>query len=450
MEGAEQDPGQLPIAVAAGVGLGRPSSSRHAGPSDMPAPEGTGAGTASGTARAEPDFWDIGDESFAGVQLPDDAEFSNLNSAPMGSGKPRTRPIVVVALFLIMGIFGYCAYEIFIEDTNPLDQAVTQLTSIYNSLVGHGDDVDVAAAPGPKPRRPAKPLAAPAPAGKKAGGETRLAASVQGNPYWSLPNSIVGSTEHGERVLTPEEEETLRAGLTHRFTYQRFKTVWDIRHQHRLGADAILWDAMRDKKFWTRMYAAIALAETNVEVSLQSLEGAMAGARSELVANFFERFTRHPNAGQLFIMRQVLRVLDERGRLVVLKGIHKSKDSLRDLYMTAATQDPGRRVQAWVKQALLERPMAPDRYNDLLAVVKGRMSGDAVLSGPSGTKPASKGSGKGSGRGVPGKQGIKTQDDLDAEGDDMDDGGNVEFFNVAPGKKKVDDTPDPQTFDVGE
>ena len=38
----------------------------------------------------------------------------------------------------------------------------------------------------------------------------------------------------------------------------------------------------------------------------------------------------------------------------MLKGIERTKDPLRDLYMVAATKDPGKRVQRWVRDELIE------------------------------------------------------------------------------------------------
>lgn len=381
------------------------------------------------------DFWDVGEGSLIGAQMPQDAEFSELVEVRTTSPS-KARPVLIILLVLVIAGAGWGAYETFVNERNPLD---TLTALLHGGEEATGEDAGLEQ---PRPKKAKKTKDAPVAKAKKP------AKAVEGNPYWALPNRILGPKREVGRMWSAEEEETLRAGLNHRYTYQRYKTVQDIRKQRYRGSDALLWDAMQDKKFWTRMWAAVGLAEFNVEVSLQSLEGAMAGARSELVADFFERFIRKPNAAQLFVLRQAVRLLDEKGRLIVLQAIWRSKDDLRDLYMAAATQDPGRRVQRWVKQALLERPIDPDRYNELLEVVEGKADGSYLVAqaragdqsdGKAPTKP---------GGDVKGHTGITTQEDLDKELAAFDDTGDVEFYEKDA--KPPTDEPDPDTFEYEE
>lgn len=372
------------------------------------------------------DFWDVGDADFAGQQLAPDQEFSEL--VEIQKSATRTHPAIYLTLALLLGVGGFFAYEIFVEDRNPL-RMITQLWP--------SDTED----PAPKPKAKAhhKAVAKAAPAHSKALPKQ----AVAGNPYWSLPNKIVGSSPELGRFWSPEEEEVFRAGMAHRYTYQRHKTVQEVRKQRLRGSDVILWDAMQEKKFWTRGFAAIGLAEFNIEVSLQSLEGALTHTRSELVADFFERFIRKPNAGQAFVLRQVVRLLDEKGRLIVLRGIDHSHDSLRDLYMVAATKDPGKHVQRWVKDALLHHPVAPDHFNELLAVVDGKNSGNYLLTGgPAPKTPTAK-------KLAPGASEVATEEDIDKELEQFDEEGDVEFYDTDK-LKAVNDKTDPQTFEYEE
>lgn len=374
------------------------------------------------------DFWDISDNDFAGQQMPQDQEFSEL--VQIEKTTTGTHPALYLVLAVLLGVGGFMAYVIFVEERNPIEM-------VQALIEGRSDEPELAPTPLklPKPkvaRNPRTdtrrlPVAAVQPKKK----------AVEGNPYWALPNKIVGANKELGRFWSPEEEETFRAGLAHRYTYQRLKTVQDVRKLHLRGSDVILWDAMQDKKFWTRGFAAIGLAEQNVEVSLSTLEGMLTNARSELRADFFERFIRRPNAGQAYILRQVVRILDEKGRLIVLKGIERTKDPLRDLYMVAATKDPGKSVQRWVRDAMLRRGVGVEKYNELLEVVEGRASGGYLLTGgPAPRRVDSKMSDR-----------VATDEELDKELSAFDDDGEVEFYDTT---KKADKKPDPDTFEYEE
>src|SRR5690606_13160664 len=104
----------------------------------------------------------------------------------------------------------------------------------------------------------------------------------------------------------------------------------------------------------------------------ESVEAALGNAHSELIERFFWRFSNHSTPGARFIMRQSIKLLDERGRLSVLKVLNRANDDLRDLYMVAATRDPGPKVQRWLATALHHKPIRPAKFNELMAVVAGR------------------------------------------------------------------------------
>lgn len=392
------------------------------------------------------EYWDInGVSNVADVDhnAAQDSEFSGLaeeGAATAGNG--RQKMLGLIALVIVLALAGYAAYLSLVEERDLVAEVVALVTG-EGAVEGEVDDE-----PMPAPRRKAV-RAAPAPASAVRTDGRKM---VAGNPYWHLPNAIVGSQPPLERLWTAEEEETWRAGLAHRYSYQRWKTVQDVRQMRLKGSEAILWDALQDKKFWTRGYAAIGLAEIDVPVSLQTLDAALQNARSELIADFFERFTKRCNPGQCYVLRQVIRLLDAKGRLVALQGISRSKDALRDLYLTAATLDPDKRVKKWIKSYLAWRPIAPDKYNQLLDVAAGKLSGDYLLSGVTTAKQAL-GSAKAGGNGAAEDDDtldLSTEEDLDREIEQLDsDAGDVEIYEPDAGPA-VKDESDADTFEYAE
>lgn len=327
---------------------------------ELPTPDGV-------KQNALAEFWDVGDKGFIAQQLEPDHEFTVAMGRPFGGPRILGR----LLLFCCLAVSAWAAYDVFVLEQDPVEDAVATYDMAMKYWFGD-DEAATTAMPQAKGKKAA------AQAAPKAATGVRIKA-VAGNPYWGLPNRVLGDQAAMDDVWTPDEEEAWRVGLAHRFPYQRYKTVQEMRKKRRAGSEVLFWEAISDKQFWTRMYAAIGLAEFNVEVALKPLEAAMDGERSELVANFFERFVRRPNPGQLFIMRQALRLCDERGRLVILRAIHRSKDELRDVYMTAASLDPSSKVQAWFKSVRRSRPVDSQRFAALLPMIRGEEDADDEL-----------------------------------------------------------------------
>lgn len=287
-------------------------------------------------------------------------EFSELNT------QPRRRIWAFLRIFfltLLFSVAAYAAYLVWFEERDPIEEFANHWQNLKSFWA---DGVN-------------QPTSTPADVPEQ---RQRLTATVsepevvtnrekiEGNPYWHLPNRIDGSLPPLGRLWTLEEEELLRAGMMHRFSYQRWRTVQDIRDKRLRGSEAVLWSAIQDKKFWTRAYAAIALSEMSIPVSLPTLDGVLQDTRSELVAGFFERFTKRCNPAQCYVLRAALRLMDATGRLVALRGIANSQDRYRQLYLAAATLDPDVKIQKWIKSYLSERPLDPDHYNQLLRGIK--------------------------------------------------------------------------------
>ena len=184
--------------------------------------------------------------------------------------------------------------------------------------------------------------------------------------YGGLPNklpsqSATADAAEGAQAVTDE----LVAGMDHEFAYQRFKAIQEIRKQKVTAATDLLQQGLIDEKFWNRMYSAITLAEFGVPVTVAELSGVIEDTRSELIANFFRRFLKKPSDGELYIMRQMLRLADERGRLVLLQAIARSRDDLRNLYLVAATMENSAKIKGWATTAVQALSLPNDELNKL-------------------------------------------------------------------------------------
>lgn len=327
------------------------------------------------------DSWDVQDQSYAGQQLPPDHAFSELVEVKYKESSGKTIALALVGVLLLL-TFGYAAWEYFVNDNDPVDAIMAYFTG--DDAAGSQSTATSGQSSGRKKKRveqvqPAAPVVA----------SSQQSDAVPANPYWELPNRILGGSGADGRIWSNEEEEAFRAGLNNQFTYQQYKAVQDVRQMRLGGSDVILWEALQNKKFWTRMYAAVGLAEFNNEIPLETFEDLIKNARSELIADFLERFQRRPNPGQAYIARQMVKILDEKGRISALKIISRSDDKLRDLYLAAATADPGRYVQRWVRRTLGRRPINPDKYNSLMEIVRGSESSAALLAGEAPVKQPS-------------------------------------------------------------
>lgn len=167
------------------------------------------------------------------------------------------------------------------------------------------------------------------------------------NPYLELGNGVDGEILPLGRVISPQEEEIWRSGLTHRFTYQRLKTVEDIINERLSGSEPLLEVALLNKKFWTRMTALIGLVRLGSFVSPELVSLAVAGARESLVANYFKRFVHDNTFYERYVLRYSLRFVNARARLTILTALLNTQDQWTSEYIGAAMSDPNPRIAAW-------------------------------------------------------------------------------------------------------
>jgi hypothetical protein len=266
---------------------------------------------------------------------------------------------------------------------SPISQILSQFDSSSESSPDlPADDMGLETAPTMASPQPAAPATAPAPAPVATTPQVDL-----GNPYWSLPNPLDATMGVEGAVLTPAQEERWRQGLAHPFVWQRYKTVMDMRAARMKGSQLLLNDALAQPKFWTRMEALIALAEAGEAVDIDSVEMGIGSTRRPLIQNYFRRFRKEVSPGELYIMRQAIRIVDAGTRRVILENLVNRRDSINELYLVAATYDPNAKVNGWISQELAAQPLSASAKTRFQQVATG---GDAALGmdeAPTGSAP---------------------------------------------------------------
>lgn len=271
------------------------------------------------------------------------------------------------------------AAALYLTSGDGTQSPISSILSQFDSMMGHtpeapADDLGPEAAPTTAatthevapaaPRVATPPLAQPSVLTKP----TELV-----NPYWSLPNPLdIASTPPGQGVLNPSQEERWRQGLAHPFVWQRFKTVTDMRGSRIKGSQYLLNDALAQPKFWTRMESLLALAEMGEPVDIDTVEAALTSTRRSLIQNYFRRFHKATSGGELYIIRQAIRVVDAGTRKVILESLIRQRNPINELYLVAATYDPNARINSWVSQEVAGKPLsenAKERFRQITAGV---------------------------------------------------------------------------------
>lgn len=242
--------------------------------------------------------------------------------------------------------------------TSSLAQLLSQLDSTATPETPADGAISDAAPTPPTPASPT-PQAAPEAVGLE-------------NPYWALPNPLENFPGPSDAtMLTQSQEARWREALAHPFVWQRYKAVMEMRAARLKGSQLLLNEALAQPKFWTRMEALLALAELGEPVDLSTVEAGLGSTKRPLMQNYFRRFRKEITGGELYIMRQAIRLVDAGTRLVILENLIGRRDRINDLYLVAATFDPNARVNSWIQQELLHQPLAENAKIRFQQVVSG-------------------------------------------------------------------------------
>jgi hypothetical protein len=206
--------------------------------------------------------------------------------------------------------------------------------------------------------------------------ETPIAFDIRAmkNHYEFLATSNVLPTEALNSYWSKINEDNWRSGLEHEFEYQRLRTVKEIRASRLRGSEMLLVKALDQPKFWTRMEAAIGLAEFGYGIPLRIMKKIMAGERPYLVRNYFKRFLDKPTPGALYVMRQALPLIDGKGKVIILDVLNRLKDKESKLYFIAAHFDKDPHVQNWLKEEKISVSLTDADWERFYALAKAEQS----------------------------------------------------------------------------
>jgi hypothetical protein len=225
------------------------------------------------------------------------------------------------------------------------------LASMY-ALLGIPERV-VATLPPPQNVVEKKPEVSPNPI-EDTQQKTAPISSASERDIWSVvTNKMGGQALPRGTTLTSDQEASFRAGLSHEFHYQRYKTVMDLAALHAPGSQELLREALASKKFWLRMRALIALADMGDDITDDDVKQALGNTHSELRSRFFKRFEKSPcSVGCYFVARASMKHLDAPGRTQLVKVVARERSDAAEAFMVAATFDGDQMVRATANELI--------------------------------------------------------------------------------------------------
>lgn len=197
--------------------------------------------------------------------------------------------------------------------------------------------------------------------------EASASRSAKDSSFWNdIKNELGSDLPARGSALTADQEATFKAGLSHEFNYQRYKTVLDLAAINAPGTEELLRQALDSKKFWTRMRALIALADMGDPLTDDDVRVALGDAHSELRARFFKRFEKSPcSVGCFFVARAAMKHLDAHGRQQALKVVSREASRVRDIFVAAATFDQHEAVRKTAQDWLSMRDIDPAVWQEV-------------------------------------------------------------------------------------
>lgn len=191
------------------------------------------------------------------------------------------------------------------------------------------------------------------------------------NPYWYLPNKLKPHPAPMINGVSGSDEQSFLDRINHDYVYQAYRAVKNLRKSRFLGTETILYEAVNHRKYWTRMEAVIALAEFGFEVSKETVAGVFEGVRPSLIKNYMKRLGVKTSPGELYILKQAIKLVDASGRLQVLKLLSRIHFRDSKLYLVAAIYDPSPIIQQWLESELEFHDVSGEevkRYRETVAI----------------------------------------------------------------------------------
>ncbi len=265
-----------------------------------------------------------------------------------------------------------------------IDEEPSFVTSAFNMVMEALGlaEVPVPAMPNPIPAKiPVKTLAAESESDAKSEAESESEADGVANldvvvrdPYRVIANEIdeeaLNVVNARRRAMSVTENQGWSAGLDHKFPYQHYRAVDEMRAFRASGSEALLRRALQDKRLWVRMNAAFALVESGVALMASEVETAVGGnERRELLNGYFQRFTRSNNMAERYVLKFALPLVPDAARIDILQALVNGGDPDVELFAIAASFDNSRRVQRWATAWLTRHPSAllrMDEYREAL------------------------------------------------------------------------------------
>lgn len=190
-----------------------------------------------------------------------------------------------------------------------------------------------------------------------------------GDPYRIIANELdqeaLKALNHGRRNMSATEEEGWKAALIHKFPFQHYRAVDEMRAFRASGSEAILRTALEDRRLWVRMNAALGLVESGIPLMASEVEKAVGkNERRDLLNGYFQRFTRSSNMAERYVLKFALPLVPDAARVEILQALVNAGDPDLELFVIAGSFDASRRVQRWATQWLARHPAALLRMDE--------------------------------------------------------------------------------------
>lgn len=173
------------------------------------------------------------------------------------------------------------------------------------------------------------------------------------NPYWILSVELGTHPTPIGPVWQTLDRERWRLAMNHPYNFQHYKSIVEVRKNRLMGSHIILFAGLDEPKFWSRMESAMGLAEFGYRLEVDTMTKAIGDARPDLINNYLQRFRKGTTPGELFVLKQMIRLVPAKARRTILEIVSKSQPTAENrLYLAAATYDPSPLVQSWVGKGL--------------------------------------------------------------------------------------------------